>query len=138
MNRRILLIGCGVVALGCVACIGLFAVIGGGIFFLTQDIANASDEYLEALKQGDYQTAYDLSAPNVQNELGGVEGLQQFVNQTGFMPDSWNFNNRSIENNTGQLIGVVTLQNGTIVNTTMNFQKIDGDWRVTGLDFSQQ
>ena len=137
MNKTILIV-IGVIGLACVACIGFVVVVGGAVFFATQGIADASDEYLEAIKHGDYATAFELSAPNVQQELGSAEGMQQFVNETGFFVESWNFNNRSVENNTGTLTGTVTLQNGVVVNTEMNFQKFDGDWRVTGLNFNDQ
>ena len=138
MSKKIIFIGCGVVALVCVACIGIIVAIGGAAFFLTQGVADASDAYLEALKQGDYATAYELSAPNVQEELGSAEGLQRFVTENNFHPQSWNFNNRSVENNTGSLIGTVTLQNGVVVDTEMDFRKIDGEWLLTRIFFTDQ
>jgi 2,4-dienoyl-CoA reductase-like NADH-dependent reductase (Old Yellow Enzyme family) len=83
-------------------------------------------------------TAYDLSAPNVQNELGSVEGLQRFFVENNFSPESWNFNNRSIENNTGTLTGTVTLADGVVVDTEINMIKIEGDWLVSGIFFNER
>jgi hypothetical protein len=138
MDKKIILIIVGVVGLVCVACIGLVVVLSGVILSATQGIADASDDYLEALKQGDYATAYDLSAPVLRADFGSVEGLQSFVAQNNFVPESWNFNSRSVVNNTGTLTGTITLQNGTVVNTEMYFQKIDDDWLVTGFDTNPQ
>jgi len=138
MNKKLIIIIVAAVGFVCVACIGLVALIGGGVFFLTQPLADASDDYLEALKTGDYATAYDLSAPNVQEELGSAEGLQRFVVENNFIPESWNFNDRSVENDTGTLTGTVTLADGTVVNTEINMAKIDGDWLVTGIHFNER
>jgi hypothetical protein len=138
MDKKIIFIIVGVVGLICVACIGLVVVLGGVILSATQGIADASDDYLEALKQGDYATAYDLSAPVLQADFGSVEGVQSFVAQNNFVPESWNFNNRSVVNNTGTLIGTITLQNGTVLDAEMYFQEIDGDWLVTGFDTNPQ
>ena len=136
MNKKLIII-LGAVGFVCVACIAIIALIGGGAFFLTKEVADASDVYLEAIKTGDYATAYDLSAPNVQEELGSVEGLETFFEQNNFAPESWNFNNRSVENDTGTLTGTVTLADGVVVDTEINMAKIDGDWFVTGIHFSE-
>jgi len=138
MNRKVIFIGCGALAFVCLACIGFVVLLGGGVLFLTQPVVDAGNAYMEAIKAGDYATAYDLSASNVQSEMGSVEGLQTFFTSNNFFPESWSFNSRSIENNTGQLLGNASLRGGIEVSLELSFIKEGDAWKVRGISFSDR
>ena len=134
MSKKILLIGGGI-ALVCIACIAFAAIIGGGVFFLTKQVADAGDEFLRAVKAEDYEAAFALTDPSLHNEIPDAEALEAFFVGNGFYPQSWTFNSRNIDNNRGSLSGSVTLTNGVKLQLEMNFIKVDGDWQLTGIHF---
>jgi hypothetical protein len=45
---------------------------------------------MQALKDENYELAFDLCAPNIQEELGSAEGLQEFIESADRQPEKWN------------------------------------------------
>lgn len=134
MRRPILLI----IVVGvciCVVCIAAVAVLVGGILAVTQPVVDAGDAFLTAIQNEDYAGAYALMDSSLQKELGGVENFQTNLVQVGIAPSSWSFGSRSIENNTGEVSGTVTMADGSEYDVTLNFVKSGDDWLVVGYNF---
>jgi hypothetical protein len=107
------------------------ALLVGGVINATQPVANAGDAFMAALRDGDYNKAYDLSAPALQQEAGNAEGLQAAL---GTKPvASWNFTSRNISNNQGSLEGTTTYTDGSTGTVTMALTQVGNDWKVSGV-----
>ncbi|MDE3090573.1 MAG: hypothetical protein KGJ80_14425, partial [Chloroflexota bacterium] len=100
--RNVLLIAAVVVGL-CICCfvaiIGI-SILGG--FGLTQPAADAGEKFMQSLKVGDYDTAYALCHPSLQQKLGGAQGLKRLVENGKAQPTTWNFTSRNVDNAQGQ------------------------------------
>ena len=122
----------GIIVLAVVLICGIGgALLVGGVLNATQPIANAGEAYMTALRDGDYNRAYDLSAPALQQEAGSAEGLQTVL---GTKPlASWSFNSRNISNNQGSLEGTTTYTDGSTGTVTMALTQVGSDWKVSGI-----
>jgi hypothetical protein len=136
MNTRNVLLIAGVVVGLCICC--FVVVIGLGIvggFGLTQPAADAGEKFMQSLKAGDYNTAYALCHPSLQQKLGSAQGLKQLVENGKAQPSTWNFTSRNIENAQAHLEGTATMQggNGTV---TLDLVQVGSDWKVIGFNLT--
>ena len=99
----------------------LTACAGGAI----DDAANA---YMTALANGDYATAFGLSGPQLQAEVGSAEGLAAAL--PGGLTE-WSFTSISQENNTATMQGTGTLA-GDTYNVGLYLEKVGDTWKVEG------
>ena len=115
------------------------ALLGGGIIAgvmgLTQPVVDAGDNFMTALRDGNYQQAYDLCTPTVQQELGSPEALGELIGEN--RPTEWNFTSRNISNDLGTLTGTATFQGLGQRPIEMEFRQVDGAWRVSYFDFTE-
>jgi hypothetical protein len=126
----LLIIGIIVLALVLICGIG-GALLVGGVLNATQPVVDAGNAFMTALRDGDYNKAYDLSAPVLQQDAGNVEGLQAAL---GTKPvASWSFNSRNISNNQGSLEGTTTYTDGSTGTVTMALTQVGKDWKVAGV-----
>lgn len=126
----LLVIGIIVLALVLICGIG-GALLVGGLINATQPVANAGDAFMAALRDGDYNRAYDMSAPALQQDAGDAEGLQAAL---GTKPvASWSFTSRNISNNQGSLEGTTTYTDGSTGTVTMALIQVGNDWKVSGV-----
>ena len=135
----IVLIVVGVLVL-CCALIGVFVLVTGGTAVgaalgLTQPAVDAGNEFMQALKDEDYEKAYDLCAPNIQEELGSVEGLQDFIESAERQPEEWKFSSREVNNDVADLSGPATFRFGE-ATLTLQLTKLGDNWKVNtfGID----
>jgi hypothetical protein len=135
----IILVIVGVLVL-CCALIGLFVLVTGGTAVgaalgLTQPAVDTGNEFMQALKDENYELAFDLCAPNIQEELGSAEGLQEFIEIADRQPEKWKFSSRSVENDVADLSGPATFRFGE-ATLTLQLTKIDDSWKVNtfGID----
>ncbi len=124
----------------CCAAIGLFILVTSGTavgaaFGLTQPAVDAGNEFMQALKDENYEFAFDLCAPNIQEELGSAEGLQEFIESADRQPEKWKFTSRSMENDMADLSGPATFRFGE-ATLTLQLTRIDDSWKVNtfGID----
>ncbi len=94
-------------------------------------IGETGDQFMTALKNQDYAASYALLTPDLQTELGGLDGWQSFAEPRNF--DEWKFTNNQFENDQGQLDGEATLGN-EIYYLQLVLQNIGDEWRVAGID----
>lgn len=130
MKKLILILG-GLFVLG-VGGVILFVVIGiGGIFGLTAPVVEAGDGFLNALKAGQYEQAYNMLNKDAQAEVGGPENLQRMIESNNARPKEWSFHSRSIDNNRGRAAGSLTFADGSNADSmVINVVKVDGKWKV--------
>jgi hypothetical protein len=131
-RRRSPLLIIGIIVLALVVVCGIGgALLVGGVINATQPVYDAGQTYMTALRDGDYNKAYDLSAPSLQQEAGNAEGLQSVL---GTKPlASWNFTSRSINNNQGSLEGTTTYTDGSTGTVTMALTQVGNAWKVAGI-----
>ena len=99
-----------------------------------KDLADQGAAFMTAFKDGNFQAAYDLMSPELQQEVGGVADLESMVLDNAATPAEWSFNsvNMSTEDgtNTGTLDGEVTFADGKTGTVNLVFIQ-DGDtWRL--------
>ena len=124
----IILLAIGGIILLCVLGVFLFV---GGIFGATQPVVDAGEAYMIALRDGNYDRAFDLSSPDLQNEVGDASGLEGALSSK--QPATWTFTSRSINNNDGQLSGNTTYKDGTSGTVEMTLTKLNNAWKVVGI-----
>jgi hypothetical protein len=126
----LLIIGIIVVAFLLLCGVGV-ALLIGGVFAATQPVVNAGDAYMSALRDGDYNKAFDLSTPALQQEVGSADNLKAAVGSK--QPTSWSFTSRSINNGQGSLSGTTTFTDGTNGTVDMGLSQVGNDWKVSGI-----
>jgi hypothetical protein len=112
MGRRTIFIIVGVVAGLCVLCglIGVVAVAGGAFagITLTQAPADQGEKFMTLLKQGDYDGAFELCTPELQQKLGDGDGLGELITRGNSQPTKWTINSRNVSGDRADLSGNVT------------------------------
>lgn len=139
MNKKVLLIIGGVLAVLC--CIGIIiaAAVGGlAAFGITQQPASVGDSFMGALKDGDYNKAYGLCTEDLQGELGGAQDLRALIEDADVRPTKWSFTSRNVSGDEAELTGDVTFTNNREGTVELVLFKIDGNWRVAGFNLTEK
>lgn len=95
------------------------------------NIGDTGNNFMTSLKNQEYAASYTLLTPDLQAELGGVDGWQAFAEPRNF--SEWTFTNNKFENDSGQLDGEATLGN-EVYTISLVMQKVKDEWRVAGID----
>jgi hypothetical protein len=119
----------GVLAIGAIGlCVG-----GVGLaFYLTRDLAAATEKYFDAVKAGDMQGAYDQMASTYK----GAKTKEQMVDEltaAGLTePLSVTMPVRTSNNDRGDVVAVIGTRSGAAVTAEVSLLKEAGVWRVDG------
>lgn len=132
--RNILLIVAGVALLLIVGCVVLFGSVIAAAFNATQPVADAGERFMSAMRDGDFEGAYNMMTPALQTEFGTLEDFSGRVE--GSRPTTWTFTSRNIENNVGKLSGTATFEDSAQGNFGLVLDKVGNDWKVSGIDFN--
>ncbi len=136
MNKKVLLIA----GLAAVLCIGGFVAIlaigGLAAVGMTQPATQAADNFMAALRAGDYNQAFNLCSPELQNELKDVQGLEAMIKSNSVQPATWNFTSRNVNNGTAEMQGNVTFAGTTSHTGTVSLilNRVGSNWQVAGFD----
>lgn len=103
-----------------------------GLF--TQPVASAGDDFMSALKTGDFAHAYALCSPDLQKELGSASALGTMAQ--GYQPARWNWTSRSVRNGVGRLDGSFTYTGGKSGTVHITLTSINNSWRITGFSLN--
>ena len=125
--------GCG----GCLLAVILFAaVIGGGLYYLTQGAAQGVEEHLAALRSGDRDAAYGMLSESYQARLAREDFEQMLTEHPSLGSNqSSSFSNRSVDNDTARLSGTLTSQSGGVEPVVFELVKERGAWRISDIHF---
>lgn len=124
-----------------VAAVLLGATIAGGgvvalVFSLTRPVVTASDTFMTALKDGNFEAAYAMGTTPLQGELGSAQRLGAMF--ATVRPAAWSWSNRSIRNGAGTVSGSVTYTGGH-QGTVIIFLLPEGDdWKISGFRMNPQ
>src|SRR5262245_26432494 len=109
--------GCGCLALLVTVLLGAAAAAAGvgAIFYLLKPMGDAGNDFVTALHDENYDAAYALLAPELQDQFGDSSGLRGLILEYQLKPQTWNLNSYSMNNNTGDIIGHTVLSDGDSV-----------------------
>jgi hypothetical protein len=102
----------------------------GLVFTATQPVVDAGDSFMSALRDGNYNNAYNMCAPSVQQEVTDAQGMEDEFG--AYQPANWTFTSRSIRNDLGRLEGTVNYKEGNSGTVRLEFVKSGDDWKVSG------
>ena len=103
---------------------------------LTKDLKGAGDvgkEFMNALKNSDYQASWNLVTPDIQTEIGGYSNWVDFATIRNF--SDFSFSSTNVENDQATLDGEATLA-GDTYKVQLILTKSGDNWLVAGIDFS--
>ena len=130
-----------ILGLGVVTILALLGPAIGNVYGnIMEDISATGEEFLQDLKDADYDAAYTLLRSDVQDELGNPEAL-------GFLfpPDSidaWEYEADSIKLTTGEtgvaMIGTITMSDGSEVEMMLILVSVDDVDRIAGYSFQSK
>jgi len=138
MNKKVLLIIGGVVLVLCLICAGIAAVAFVLGFGLTQPAAAVGENFMTALKNGDYAGAYNLCSPALQKELGSPQGLETRIKNGRVQPTQWSLTSRNVSNDQGQLDGSVTFTGNREGTVLLVLAQVGNDWKIAGFQLKEK
>lgn len=123
---------------GCCGCLLLGVVliggIGGAALFATRAPAQAVQEQLAELRQGDVDAAYGRLSRDLQARLTREEFVQLVQDHPGLKDNKdATFWSRSVNNDRARLSGVLMSRAGDVEQATFDLAKEGGVWKVTGI-----
>lgn len=118
--------------------------IGGFVYIMiraTQPVADASGEYLRAIRDGDYATAYDMLLPETQSQYETLQGYTAVMQEDFPAVETWRFNSRDINgigtDSVATVMGSGRLNDGRSLPITVQL-RFDGErWRIGSMYFGQ-
>jgi hypothetical protein len=142
VNRKTILIIVAVVLVLCICCVGIVIVVGlmGGLtaLGLTQPAADAGEAFMTALKDNDFDKAYNLCTPALQRELQNARALETRVKNGKVQPTQWSFSSRNISGDQAQLDGSVTFVGNKEGTVRLTLTQVGGEWKVVGFNLREK
>lgn len=118
-----------VFACACFACVL-------AVFALAVPLVTPVVSFVNDLGTGNYQALTDLFSPAIQQQIGGVAGVQSLLGS--FENVNLNVTSFGREGDGWRLSGTLTARDGTTQAITLVFAPVDGQWRITRLDLTPQ
>ena len=87
---------------GCGVC---FAGFFGILHALLAPVTEVADTFMTSMRDEDYYEAFNQLSYNLKSQSENPQRLESLVLEYTAEPDAWNFTNRSVENNYGELSG---------------------------------
>lgn len=133
MNKKILVI-IGIAFLLVASCAGAIVV---GVMGMTQPVADTAEKFMVALRDEQYQEAFDIGSPSFQREASNPAGLERIVKGGNVHPTAWSFSSRNISGDTGQVEGSATFVGGRTGTVSVMLAKVGNEWKVTGFNLRE-
>jgi hypothetical protein len=124
------------IVLCCMGVVGFVAVLFLVLNTVLAPVVDRGDSFMTALKDQDYQAAYDQCSSTLQAELGSVENLQTMMQ--GIQPETWSYSTRSLRNGEGRLEGTVKLVDGREMDFTLRLDEEGDQWKISAFGFNFQ
>ncbi len=111
--------------------ITLFSLTACGVVSGLQSVTDTGNAFMQALKDSDNTTSWNMLTRDVQEEIGSESAWADWTAPRNF--DEWSFNSTNIENNTGMLEGEATLDGDTYIITIV--MEANGEsWLISGIN----
>ena len=128
-GTKVALIIGGVILGSILLCVAAFLAFGSFILGATQPAVDAGDNFMAALRDGNYDRAFELSTPALQEEVGDAQALRDALERK--QPTKWSFTSRNIQNDLATLGGTATYANNESGQVEMELRKVGNDWLVS-------
>jgi hypothetical protein len=129
------------ILIGLVVIVVLCGVVAGGAFFLAgnalKGLSDTGNNFMAALRDGDYETAYNLSSTDLQAQIGDVDAIKSNIEGGNAQPQTWNFNSINVENNIGQMSGTGVFANGETAPITLGLILEGDQWKILAFNFGE-
>lgn len=116
-----------------VVCAVIFAGIFGLAMFLTQGVADSSENFMKAVQEDRFEDAYALLTVALQDEVD-MDTFEESFDPMEIA--SWSFNSRNVENNLGSVQGTASIGGSTYV-VAFSLVNADGVWLIDGYQFTE-
>lgn len=93
------------------------------------------DEFLDYLQDEDYENAFEMLHPELKSEEGEWRSFAGWLRDSLFSVDSWTTSSRSIEDDYGELEGVITDLDGDKWDYYLALVEEGGEWRIYEYSF---
>ena len=104
---------------------------------IIESVSATGEEFLQALKDSDYDAAYALLNLDVQDELGTPEALELLFPPESI--DTWEYETDSITTTTGEagvaMTGTITMSDGSEVEMLLILISVNGVDQIAGYSF---
>ncbi len=134
--KKGLLIGCGAASLlGIGLCAGLSALLLSWVFAVSQPVADASEQFLAQVGQGEVAEAYASASEGFraeQDEASFTQAVKQ-LGLTDYSSVSWD--SLRVENWEGAVEGTVTTKSGGMYRVSVRLVREGGRWAVAGVRY---
>lgn len=107
----------------------IFVPLIGWSFNSLQGMGDTANEFMLALRDGDYNAAFALMSDSFQQEVGHSENL---VARLGGRPQDWSFNSFNSTNNFGTISGTAQLE-GNSRGIVINLINDGSGWRIVSV-----
>ncbi len=107
-------------------CIGAFVPLISWASNSLQDMGDTANEFMLAVRDNQYQIAFEFLTDSTQQQIGHSENL---IAQLDGRPEDWWFNSFDINNNIGRVTGTVQV-NGSQRNILIILYYVGEVWRV--------
>lgn len=136
MSRKLLRINTFFVILGV-----LLAASACGVVETAQAFNQTGNDFMTALKEGNFETGFNLFAAELQSEVGSAADLKAMIDDNNARPNEWTFSSWNIstdenQNNLATVEGSVTFQDGRKGVVKLELVKVGEAWKVISFDLS--
>jgi hypothetical protein len=122
--------------------LGGLAALVGGIFalalMLTAGATHAADDFVKLVGESRYEQAYEATAPAFKKATS-LETFRSVMQRVGLdKAEGASWTSRAREDSSAKIEGTVRLRDGRTLAATIHVAKIDGTWRVLGVEARPQ
>jgi hypothetical protein len=112
-------------------CIAFFAVTFGAVMFLTQDMANAGEAFMQAIQEKRVDDAYAMLGEEALEDIDSDDFVDYFSERD---LTTWSFNSRNVNNDRGELLGTAEMD-GETFTVELVIDKVGDAWLINGFNF---
>ena len=117
------------------------AVSGCGAVESAKVLNQTGNDFMTALKDGDFDAAYNLCVAELQTEIGTVDDLAAMIDDSSARPQEWKFSSWNVttdanQNNIATVEGTVTYQDGRTGAVTLELIKVGEAWEVMSFNLT--
>lgn len=131
--------------LGIIIVVVLSLSLGGcGLTDDFQGVQKRAEDFMVALKGGNYEAAFDLFAMDLRQEIGSADNLRTLAQTNGVIPETWSFTNTKVSTEDGDVIGTVegtvTYKDGSSGELQIYMLKVEATttvWPIVGFNLTR-